>query len=82
MARVNLEKEFKFYLDHQNELVEKYNGKFIVIKDEDVIGAYTSESDAIETTAKTHELGTFLVQKCEPGTAGYTHTFHSRVVFV
>ena len=81
MTRTNLEKEFKYYLAHQNELVEKYNGKFIVIKDEKVIGAYASESDAIETTAKTHELGTFLVQKCEPGTAGYTHTFHSRVVF-
>jgi hypothetical protein len=76
-----LEKEFQYYLDHQQELVKQYNGKFIVIKDEQVIGAYTSESDAIETTVKAHELGTFLVQKCEPGTAGYTHTFHSRVVF-
>ncbi len=82
MARAALEKEFKYYLDHQIELVEKYNGKFIVIKDEKVLGAYSSESVAIETTAKTHELGTFLVQKCEPGTAGYTHTFHSRVAFV
>lgn len=77
----SLEKEFQFYLDHQGELVSKYNGKFIVIKDEQVIGAYSSESEAIETTKETHELGTFLVQKCEPGSAGYTHTFHSRVVF-
>jgi len=27
-----LEKEFKYYLDNQDKLVEKYNGKFIVIK--------------------------------------------------
>ena len=35
-----LEKEFTYYLDHQSELVEKYNGKFLVIKGEDVIGVY------------------------------------------
>jgi hypothetical protein len=74
-----LEKEFKYYLDHQDELVEKYNGKFVVIKDLKVIGAYDVELDAIRETAKHYELGTFLVQKCEPGKAGYTQTFHSRV---
>ncbi len=74
-----LEKEFQYYRDHQTELVEKYNGKFVVIKDLKVIGVYDVELDAIKETAKSHELGTFLVQKCEPGKSGYTQTFHSRV---
>jgi len=77
----NLEREFKYYVKHQDELVEKYNGKFIVIKDCKVIGAFDSELEAIEKTAEQYELGTFLVQKCEPGSESYTQTYHSRVVF-
>ena len=28
-----LQPEFEFYLSHQDEMVEKYDGKYIVIKD-------------------------------------------------
>jgi hypothetical protein len=76
-----LKKEFRYYLDHQAELVKRYNGKFIVIKGQEVIGAYDSEIEAVEKTSETHELGTFLVQKCEPGSDNYTQVFHSRVMF-
>ncbi len=76
-----LEKEFNYYLEYQDELVKKYNGKFIVIKNCEVIGAFDSELEAVEKTAKKHELGTFLVQKCEPGSESYTQTYHSRVSF-
>jgi hypothetical protein len=75
-----LEKEFEFYLKHQAELVKKFNGKFLVIKGEKVVGAYDSEADAIKSGSQEFELGTFLVQKCEPGAESYTQTFHSRVV--
>jgi len=76
-----LEKEFNYYLEYQDELVKKYNGKFIVIKNYEVIGAFDSELEAVEKTAEKHELGTFLVQKCEPGSESYTQTYHSRVSF-
>ena len=76
-----LEEEFNFYLKNQSELVEKYNGKFIVIKGHEVIGVYDDELQAVMETSKQHELGTFLVQKCEPGEESYTQTYHSRVAF-
>lgn len=76
-----LEKEFKWYRDHQEELVNMYNGKFVVIKGCEVIGSFDSELEAIKETTKKNELGTFLVQKCEPGTESYTQTYHSRVLF-
>ncbi len=76
-----LEKEFEYYLRNQAELIKKYRGKFIVIKNCEVIGAFDSEIEAIEKTSEKHELGTFLVQKCEPGTESYTQTYHSRVLF-
>jgi hypothetical protein len=81
MADVPLKAEFQYYLDHQAELVGKYSGKFIVIKNQQVIGAFDTEDQAIGETSKTHELGTFLVQKCELGDQSYTQTFHSRVAF-
>ena len=62
-------------------MVENYDGKFIVIKDCSVIGVYDSELDAVEKSAEEHELGTFLVQKCESGSESYTQTYHSRVMF-
>jgi hypothetical protein len=76
-----LEKEFKFFLERHSDLVKKYNGRFVVIKGGQVIGDYANETDAIRETIKDHELGTFLVQKCEPGSESYTQTFHSRVAF-
>jgi len=76
-----LEKEFNYYLEHQEELVKEYKGKFIVIKGHEVLGDYDSELEAIEKTAANHEKGTFLVQQCLPGKESYTKTFHSRVVF-
>ena len=76
-----LEKEFKYYLAHQNDLVKKYKGKFIVIKNQEVVGVYDSEIEAYEKTQKEHKLGTFLIQECLPGKESYSATFHSRVVF-
>jgi len=77
-----LKREFEYYIAHQDELVKQYNGKYIVIKNQQVIGVYDSQLKAIEETTKVHELGTFLVQKCEPGKESYTNIFHSRVALV
>jgi len=76
-----LEAEFKFYLENQEELVKKHSGKYVVIKNREIIGVFDSEIEAVEKTSVQHELGTFLVQKCEPGIESYTQTYHSRVAF-
>lgn len=75
-----LEKEFRYYLEHQDEIVESYNGKFVVIKDEVVLGSYDDELAAVTQTRQTHQIGTFLVQRVSAGDAAYSQTFH-RVVF-
>jgi hypothetical protein len=76
-----LEREFEYYLENQSRLVEKYRDKVIVIKNQSVIGVFDSELEAIRRTSEEHELGTFLVQRCEPGAESYTLTYHSRVAF-
>jgi hypothetical protein len=77
----SLKKEFEYYLAHQDELVRQYNGKFIVIKDEKILGSYDDELAAVTETQKAEPIGTFLVQQVTPGTSAYVQTFHSRVVF-
>jgi len=79
--KTGLEKEFQYYIDHQADLLKKYSGKVLVIKDCRVIGVYGSEIEAIEKTVSKYALGTFLVQKCSPGSESYTQTYHSRVIF-
>lgn len=81
IALVPLEKEFEYYLENQDSLVEKYNGKIVVIKGCSVIGVFDSEIEAIKKTAKEQELGTFLVQRCVPGSDSYTQAYTSRITF-
>ncbi len=76
-----LKKEFDFYLKNQNELVKKYNGKYLVIIGEEIVGVYDTEMDAYLQSQKKHKLGTFLIQECTPGNEAYTQIFHSRVKF-
>lgn len=76
----SLTQEFDYYKTHQDELVKKYSGKFIVIKDKVVIGVYDSEEEAITTSLEQNELGSFLVQYVHGGKENITQTFHSRVM--
>ena len=76
-----LEREFQYYLDHQSELVAKYNGKILVIVDNQIIGAFSTNQEAYSAGMSKAGAGKFLIQKCSPGNADYTQTFYSRVHF-
>lgn len=76
-----LQKQLDYFKSNQNELVKKYEGKFLVIKDEKVQGIYDTEIEAYADAKKKFKLGTFLIQQCLPGQESYTQTFHSRVTF-
>jgi hypothetical protein len=77
-----LNKEFEYYLDNQDEFVKLYNGKYLVIKDNTVVGNYTSSEEAYIDSLNKYALGTFLIQQCTPGNEAYTQTFYSpRVIF-
>lgn len=80
MSAKPLTKEFEYFKKNQDELISKYEGKFIVIKDQKVVGGYDSEIDAYNTAKEQFEVGTFLIQHAVPGTDAYTQTFHSRVL--
>ena len=82
MATGVLGEAFGFYLANQDEMVEKYDGKVIAIKDGKVLEAYDSELAAAIGTRKHHERGTYLIQRVSKGNEGHTAIFHSpRVTF-
>jgi hypothetical protein len=74
-----LHDEFLYFIEHQDELVTHYQGRYIVIKDRRVIGDYDSEWQAYVETQKAHALGTFLIQKCEAGRSAYSITLHPQL---
>lgn len=75
------EKELHYFISNQNELVERYKGKVLVIKGLEVIGVYDTALVAYIETQKQHPLGTFMIQACEPGPDAYTVTINSSNVW-
>jgi len=76
-----LEREFEYYKKHQDELVKKYKGKYIIIIGEEVVDSFNDELKAYIEMEKIYPVGTFLIQHCLPGKESYTLTFYSRVAF-
>lgn len=81
MKKDLLAKEFKYYLKNQEELAKEYNGKYIVIKDEKVLGSFNTIAEAYNDASAHHKVGTFLIQLVSPGNESHIRTFHSRVSF-
>jgi hypothetical protein len=57
-------KEYLWFEDHEAELLRRYFGRYIVIKDEQVIGDYDSRKLARQQTLKHHKPGTFIIHLC------------------
>jgi len=62
MEQQNL--DFNYFLENMGSLYQKYGHKFIVVKNKNVLGAYNDFMNAYESTIKTEEMGTFLIQEC------------------
>lgn len=76
-----LNKEYEFYKQHRNELLESHRGKFLIIKDQKLVGVYETEAEAYQAAIKKYELGTFLLQECLEETNEQKAIFHTQVIF-
>jgi hypothetical protein len=76
-----LDREFKYYIDHQDELVRKYNGKYLIVVGDKVEGAFDERIDAILDGRKRFGAGNFMVQLCSPGDESYTLHVHANISF-
>jgi len=71
--------EFKYFIDHQDELVKRYNNRVLVIIGERVVDDYDDYDQAVFQSLKKYEPGSFLLQECIEGEDAYTDTFCSPV---
>ncbi len=71
---------YVFFKANIDCLCNKYRDKFIVIKDQSVIGFYDTFDEAYNETLKKEELGTFLIQFCSNDESKIVNYFYSNNV--
>jgi len=59
-----LERSYDYFKSNIKELLDKYGGEYIVIKEENIIGHYGSFDEAYKETCAKEEIGTFIIQHC------------------
>ena len=65
-------KDFSWFMDNYTDLYERYGNSFLAIKNETILGSYTSFKEAVETTLLAEEIGAFIIQECSGDAAAYT----------
>ena len=76
----SLEREYAYFKQHQDELVRKYEGRFIVVVGEAVVADYDDDREAYLQSKAKYGAGKFLIQQCLPADQIQIRRFHSRVV--
>ena len=77
-----IEALFKYYLENQDSLVKLYDGKYIVITADGVVGAFDTVSDGYDMGLTRYGKGNFMLQLCTPDDGAYSQRyFTSRVAF-
>jgi len=59
-----MDENYEWFLQQYDSLRREYGNAFLAIKNQRVLSAYLSYSEAVHETAKTEQLGTFIVQEC------------------
>lgn len=81
-SRELLKEYYSYFMEHLEEIASKYSGRFVVIKNNEVVGDYPTELEAYSDSVKKYPLGEFLIQECKSADKdSYTQTFRSRVRF-
>lgn len=75
-----LEREYQYFISHRDELLTKFNNRFVVIVEDTVIGDYATIGEALRETIKTRKLGTFLVQEISTREESYVSRFATPIL--
>jgi hypothetical protein len=72
--------DFDYFLENMGTLYREYGNKFVVIKNQNVLGVYDNFNSAYETTLETEEIGTFLIQECFDNKEKLVHHFQRNII--
>jgi hypothetical protein len=71
--------DFEYFRENRTALYEKYGHRYLAIKNKSVLGDFDTFDDAVKTTLKAEQPGTFIVQECTDSNKNYTHMFQNNV---
>lgn len=74
MKKLALEKQYDYYVSHEEELLKQYTGKLLVISDGLQVFSFTSPKEAYRFGVQQFGAGHFLLHKCIPGSLDVVHT--------
>ena len=69
---MSMDSDFHWFVDHYDELFEKYGTCYLIIKDECIHGAHDNRRTAVDKAWKLFKPGTVSVQYCNGDESGYT----------
>ena len=72
--------DFNYFLDNMEAFFRKYGSKFVVVKNQNIHAVYDDFMNAYESTLKTEEIGTFLIQECFDSRDKMVNRFQSNVI--
>lgn len=78
--KLMLESQYNFYKTHETELLNKYNGKHLVISDSFQVFPFVSPKEGYKFGVQRFGAGKFLLHKCVPGSLQVVHTINNCVV--
>jgi len=58
-----LKKELEYYKENKKEFLRTYKGQFVVIKDNKLIGSYTTEIEAYRAGVEEFGTASFLIKQ-------------------
>lgn len=64
-----LEKERQYFDENKAKLIAAHSGKFVLVKDAELIGAFNTIEEAISEGARRFGLSSFLVRQVTPDPA-------------
>jgi len=71
--------DFQYFLENMDALYREYGQKFVAVKNQSILGVYADFNEAFESTLKTEELGTFIIQECFDNVEKMVHHFQGNV---
>lgn len=72
--------DFEYFVDNYDELFKQYGYCYLAIKNKNILGSFSSLSDAINELSPIHPLGTYILQECSGSRDSYiVHMMRFRI---
>ncbi|GMO58152.1 MAG: hypothetical protein Ta2A_03510 [Treponemataceae bacterium] len=73
--------DFHYFMQNTDKFYKTYGGKFLAIKDSQILGVYETFNSALADTLKKETLGSFLIQECFENKEKAVYNFQGNVAF-